>query len=84
MPRWATGSGKPFWNQGYCTEAARAVLAHAFEELGLHRVFAHCFSRNPSSGRVLEKIGMVHEGRLKEHILKWGKFESLDQYGIVN
>ena len=75
--------GKPFWNRGYCTEAARAVLAYAFEGLELHRVFAHCFTRNPGSGRVLEKIGMAFEGHLRDHILKWGVFEDLDQYGVL-
>ena len=46
--------GKPYWNNGYCTEAAQAVVRHGFEDLGLARVFARHMSRNPASGRVMQ------------------------------
>ena len=75
--------GKPYWNQGYCTEAARAALQFGFEQLELNRIFAHHFVRNPASGRVMQKIGMVYEGRLRQHVKKWGAFEDLEFYGIV-
>lgn len=75
--------GKPYWNNGYATEAARAVLAYAFEQSGLHRVFATYFTRNPASGRVMEKLGMTHEGMLREHVEKWGTYEDLIVYGIL-
>jgi len=48
--------------QGYATEAARAVLALAFEKLGLHRVVATCDPRNAASYRVMERLGMRREG----------------------
>jgi RimJ/RimL family protein N-acetyltransferase/uncharacterized protein (DUF952 family) len=76
-------AGKPYWGQGYTTEAARAVLAYGFEQLGLSRIYAVHFSTNPASGRVMQKIGMTYEGELREHILKWGVFHSLSQYGIL-
>lgn len=76
--------GRPYWGQGYATEAARAVVAWGFEELGLHRIHAHHFSRNPASGRVLQKLGMYHEGRLREHVRKWGEYVDLEQYGILS
>lgn len=75
--------GKPYWNNGYATEAARAVLAYAFEQRGLHRVFAMYFTRNPASGRVMEKLGMTQEGMLREHVEKWGTYEDLVVYGIL-
>ena len=75
--------GKPYWDQGYCTEAARAVLKYGFEILGLHRIFARHFTRNPASGRVLQKIGMIHEGTLREAFKKWGRFEDMEVYGIL-
>lgn len=75
--------GKLYWGQGYCTEAARAVLAFGFEQLGLNRICAHHFVRNPASGRVLRKIGMTYEGRLRQHIKKWDAFEDLELYGLV-
>lgn len=75
--------GKPYWGQGYCPEAAQALMHWGFETLNLNRIFAHHLSRNPASGRVLQKIGMQHEGRLREHNIKWGKFEDVDIYGIL-
>jgi ribosomal-protein-alanine N-acetyltransferase len=75
--------GLPFWNQGYATEAAQAVLRFGFEELELNRIFAVHMVRNPASGRVMQKCGMRHEGRLRQHINKWGMFEDLDVYGIL-
>lgn len=51
------------WGKGYATEAARAVLAFAFEALELHRVWARHQPENVASARVMEKIGMRHEGR---------------------
>lgn len=75
--------GKPFWNQGYTTEAARAILAYGFQTLHLNRMFARHLVRNPASGRVMQKIGMQFEGRLRQHEKKWGNFEDLDYYGIL-
>jgi RimJ/RimL family protein N-acetyltransferase len=76
--------GVPYWNQGYTTEAAAAVLHYAFTTLGLHRVFAEHMTRNPASGRVMQKIGMRHEGILREHMLKWGVYEDVAVYGILS
>jgi len=52
----------PFWGKGYATEAARAVLAYGFEEVGLVRIVAVAHPENVASQRVLEKIGMRREG----------------------
>lgn len=76
--------GKPYWGRGYCTEAARAVIRYGFEELGLHRIHASHLTRNPASGRVMQKVGMLHEGHLSEHVLKWGVYEDLELYGILH
>lgn len=75
--------GVPYWNRGYATEAGRTILRFGFEELGLNRIFAHHFVRNPASGRVMLKLGMRLEGRLRQHVRKWGEFEDLDEYGIL-
>lgn len=75
--------GKPFWNHGYATDAGHAVLVYAFNQLGLHRVHASYMSRNPASGRVMEKLGMRHEGRLRQHVRKWDAFEDLEVRGIL-
>jgi RimJ/RimL family protein N-acetyltransferase len=75
--------GKPYWNQGYCTEAARAAIDFGFEQLGLNRIYAHHFVRNPASGRVLQKLGMSYEGRLRQHVRKWDAFEDLELYAVL-
>jgi ribosomal-protein-alanine N-acetyltransferase len=75
--------GKPHWNQGYCTEAAQAVLRHAFEALDLRRVFAQHYGRNPASGRVIQKAGLRHEGTLRQHTVRWGTVDDLQVYGIL-
>ncbi|MEZ4518549.1 MAG: GNAT family protein [Chloroflexota bacterium] len=54
------------WGYGYAPEAARAMLAFAFDELQVHRVAAWCVAENVQSARVLEKVGMTCEGRLRE------------------
>ena len=75
--------GVPYWNKGYCTEAGRAVLQYGFRDRKLNRIHACYMSRNPSSGRVLEKIGMTHEGTRRQHILKWGEYEDRELMGIL-
>jgi len=75
--------GVPYWNRGYCTEAAQMVLDYAFGELGLIRVYARHLARNPASGRVLTKLGFLHEGTRRKHVKKWNAFEDVEDYGIV-
>jgi RimJ/RimL family protein N-acetyltransferase len=75
--------GVPYWGQGFATEAARAMLGYGFEGLGLNRIYAHHMTRNPPSGRVLERIGMRREGVLRERVLKWGRFEDVVIYAVL-
>ena len=75
--------GRSYWNRGYATEAAEAMLMYGFTELGLKRIYAHHFKRNPSSGRVMQKIGMKREGLLRQHFKKSDGFEDLIFYGIL-
>lgn len=75
--------GAPYWDHGYATEAAAAVMRFGFESLSLNKIFANHFSRNPASGKVLEKLGMRHEGTLRQHLKKWGHYVDLECYGIL-
>lgn len=74
---------KEHWNHGYCTEAGRAALKYGFTELQLNRICSNHLTRNPASGRVMQKLGMKHEGTGRQHAKKWGVFEDLEFYGIL-
>ncbi len=54
--------GKPFWRNGYATEAARRVVEFAFYEKQASSVWAGWYHDNPASGHVLEKIGCRPNG----------------------
>jgi ribosomal-protein-alanine N-acetyltransferase len=75
--------GVTHWGKGICTEAARRMLQFGFEKLALHKIHAHHFTRNAASGRVMQKIGMKHEGHLRQHVRKWDHYEDLECYGIL-
>lgn len=75
--------GRDYWGKGYATEAAAAVVGWGFETLGLARISAARFSDNPTSGRVLEKIGMAREGVLRRHAFRDGEFRDMVMYGIL-
>ena len=73
-PNWEFGYwfGKPYWGQGYASEAAGRLVAFAFEELGAERLTAGWFHDNPASGRVLEKLGSVVDGSEERACLSRG------------
>jgi RimJ/RimL family protein N-acetyltransferase len=54
--------GTPWWGRGYATEAARAILAAAFRDLGADRVVAVAKRENTGSLHVLDKLGFRMEG----------------------
>ena len=71
------------WGKGYATEAARALVAHGFETMGLHRISAMCNAENAASVRVLERIGMRQEGRLRDSVFFKGRYWDALQYAIL-
>ena len=75
--------GRPYWGQGYATEAAREVVRYGFEELRLHRVHANHLGSKPASGKVLQKVGMSREGTRPEHYKKWETYEDRVDYRLL-
>jgi ribosomal-protein-alanine N-acetyltransferase len=75
--------GVPYWGRGYATEAARAVVEFGLHTLGLNRIQARHFVRNPASGRVMAKLGMSLEGTLRQSMRKWDRFEDVAIYSIL-
>jgi RimJ/RimL family protein N-acetyltransferase len=72
-----------FWGKGYATEAAKGLVNFIFSELGVHRVYATCDPDNHASIRVLEKVGMSLEGRLRENVIIHGKYRDSLVFGIL-
>lgn len=71
------------WGHGYATEAARALLQWAFDTLDLNRVQAETDTRNVGSARVLEKLGFVREGTLREDCIVNGDVSDSWVYGLL-
>lgn len=82
---WEIGWGvrRGCWGMGYAPEAALAVLRFGFNELKVHRVLALCHAGNTASTRVMEKIGMQREGRIRQTRLLNGQFFDEFVYGIL-
>ena len=71
------------WGHGYATEAGCAVLQWAFDTLDLNRVQAETDTRNAASARVLEKLGFVREGTVREDCIVDGEVSDSWVYGLL-
>ncbi len=72
------------WNKGYATESLKAVIHFGFENLNLHRIEAGCAVENIGSIKVLEKAGMIREGRGRQVLpLKSGWSDNFE-YSILD
>ncbi len=75
--------GVGYRGQGLMTEAAEALVAYAFDTLGLHKVEADTSSANPGSWRIMERLGMRREGCLREAEFSDGAWTDKLIYGIL-
>ncbi len=71
------------WGHGYMTEAAHALLRWAYDTLDLNRVQAETDTRNIGSARVLEKLGFVREGTLREDCIVDGDVSDSWVFGLL-
>jgi ribosomal-protein-alanine N-acetyltransferase len=76
--------GKPYWSKGYCSEAAKKVIAYVFEKLELELVYAECMHANEASSKVLKNLGMEFEKTVTTHIYRINQDLELDRYTISN
>lgn len=58
--------GQPFWGRGYMPEAARELLRHGFEDLGMTTIWCAYYDGNLKSKRVQEKLGFVYHHTCNE------------------
>lgn len=75
--------GRPYWWQGYATEAAKCVVQFGFETLDLDRIYALVLKRNRASARVLEKAGLLLEDTRQQSVHKDGVLEDVEVYGLT-
>lgn len=78
---WALGIAHR--RRGYATEAARALMTYGFTMLNLHRIEARTNSGNTGSWRVMERLGMVQEARLRDAVISDGKWLDTLIYGTL-
>lgn len=71
------------WGQGIATEASQALLMWAFETLPLNRVQAETDTRNIASARVLEKLGFIKEGELRQDCIVNGEISDTWVFGLL-
>ncbi|MBO4872108.1 MAG: GNAT family N-acetyltransferase [Lachnospiraceae bacterium] len=57
--------GKEWWHRGIMSEALRAVIDFFFDRVGMNRIECRHDPRNPHSGQVMKKCGMVYEGTMR-------------------
>lgn len=58
--------GRNWWNQGLMTEAVKVIIDFFFNEVGFNRIQSHHAHENPTSGRVMQKCGMLYEGTMRQ------------------
>ena len=71
------------WGQGIMTEALDAMLRFGFEDYGLNRIVAKVMKDNIASVKVLQKLGFVQEGLLRESMYKNGQYHDLMFFSIL-
>ena len=64
---------REYWGKGYGTDAMRVILRYAFNELNLRKVGLIVFEYNPRAIRSYEKVGFMHEGRIRGAMLREGR-----------
>lgn len=74
---------KEAWGKGYASEARLLALKFAFEERGLHRIWALVLEDNIPSLKLHEKCGYVKEGVLKDSVYKAGRFQNQVYLGLL-
>lgn len=75
--------GSRWWNQGYTSEAARAVIEYMFYNTDVERIDAFCSVENHASRKVMENIGMHYEGLLKNYYKTRDGFQDCTLYAII-
>ncbi|AKT37275.1 GNAT family N-acetyltransferase [Chondromyces crocatus] len=71
------------WGKGYMPEALRAICGYTFAHTDIHRIEARIDPENTASARVLEKVGFVKEGVMRQNWFFDGRFTDTPVYGLL-
>ena len=74
--------GRKYWNHGYVTEAMKAMIDFVFKT-GVNKVIASHIVGNDASKRVIEKCGMIYEGRRIEELYYHEQYWDVDYYYLL-
>ena len=74
---------KSVWNQGYGTEVMTLLLRHGFGTLNLNRIYLRVYADNQYAIRTYEKVGFMHEGRLRQAVYKHGKYSDVLMMSVL-
>jgi [ribosomal protein S5]-alanine N-acetyltransferase len=76
--------GHAQWGHGYATDAARTLVTFGFGKLGLHRISAAAGPENAASIALLKRLGMTHEGRIRDHVYTNGAWRDSLLYSLLS
>ncbi|MCW3122341.1 MAG: family N-acetyltransferase [Flavipsychrobacter sp.] len=72
-----------YWNKGLITEAIQEIVRYGFNELGVNRIEAEVMPGNTASEKVLDKLGFLHEGLLRQWMYWNGKYNDINMYALL-
>lgn len=74
---------KSYWGKGIMTQVVQRLCRLAFDEYRLQRIYARVFAINPTSARVLQKVGFRKEGTLRNHFFRDGRCMDMLFFGLL-
>lgn len=71
------------WGTGVATTAGQLIVDHGFSALNLHRITSGTFADNVGARRLIEKLGMTHEGTRRAALFKHARYHDVFEYGLL-
>jgi RimJ/RimL family protein N-acetyltransferase len=74
---------KDYWDRGYGTDTMRTLCRFGFEHMNLHRIQLDVYANNERARHVYERIGFQVEGRRREAVYKYGRYDDIIVMGLL-
>ncbi len=75
--------GRPYWDQGYGTDAVRTLCRFGFRQMNLQRITLRVYETNPKAIHTYEKIGFKTEGKLRREQFQDGRYIDVLMMGVL-